>query len=210
MTIPTPRSAVLLSLGALTGALAACGEVGTGPDAPPTAPAVTVTAEENAPDATVDAVPPPAETAADPAEPGICPTGDLDVSVVSQQGAAGSLLYTLGFRNISETGCELSGFPGVSLVGHGDGTQIGAPAVREGVVIAQMLPLAPGEALHADLRISRAEIHDPQVCGEVVEADGLRIYPPGNTESAFVPLEGVSGCSSEEVELLTVHPVVAP
>lgn len=205
----TPRHIpLLLGAGGAAVILTACGQPGSGLDSassPPETVTETATMDsspENSAETTAAATGP--DTAP---PPGICPTDALDISLLSQQGAAGSVIHTLAFTNISDVGCELSGFPGVSYVGHSNGTQIGAAAVREGVATTQMLPLAPGEAVHADVRASRAEIHDSAACGEVVPVDGLRIYPPGNTESAFVPLEGMTGCTSEEVELLTVRPV---
>ena len=143
------------------------------------------------------------DPAADPSAS--CATADLDVTTGNVQGAAGSILVDVSFANASAHPCTLDGFPGVSLVGAGNGTQLGAPALREDVA-GQPVTLAPGESAHSPLRISRAENYDAQACG-LVPADGLRIYPPNQSESVFLPLESVSACEKEDVELVSVQPV---
>ncbi len=194
---PARLTGALLGVCWLAVALVACGQPGQGPAAESAPGTVTATVTESGAEQNTGT------------EFGICPTGNLDVAVLAQQGAAGSVIYALGFTNTSQTSCGLSGFPGVSFVVGVDGPQIGAAAVREGMAITQLLPLEPGGSVQAELRVSRAELHDPAACGEVIEVGGLRIYPPGNTESVFLPLVDLTGCASETVELLTVYPVTA-
>ncbi|WP_080794503.1 DUF4232 domain-containing protein [Corynebacterium pacaense] len=135
-------------------------------------------------------------------EPQPCATGGMDIGILSQQGAAGSMLFDIGFTNTAQQPCTLNGFPGVSLVGSGNGTQLGLPAVREGVPASE-IELAPGATAYSPLRITRAENFND--CG-LVPADGLRVYPPGQTESVYLPLDSVSACTAEG-ELLSVQPV---
>lgn len=216
------RAAAILAL--FTPALAACsstaGDGGgdTTSDVPrsiitETASASTSSPASKAPPATVtetisdnpgDSSSPEAPTAP-VASPENCHTGDLTVGISDQQGAAGSIIMDLIFTNVSDTNCELYGFPGASLVGTGDGSQLGAAAIREEMAPA-LVDLQPGETATAGLRITRAENYDAENCG-LVPADGLRIYPPGNTAADFVKLEGVSGCVSQSVELLSIQPV---
>ncbi|AGF72798.1 DUF4232 domain-containing protein [Corynebacterium halotolerans] len=205
------RIPLLLGAGGALAVLTACGQADPAPPPPETVTETATTTaapvqEAGATD-TSDTTDTRADGAESPPPPGACHTDGLDISLVAQQGAAGSVIHTLGFTNTTDAPCELTGFPGVSLVGYGDGTQIGAAAVREARREPQPVSLAPGGTAHADVRTSRAEIHDPAACGGVVPADGLRIYPPGNTAAAFLPVEGMTGCSSGEVELLTVRPV---
>ncbi|WP_245670223.1 DUF4232 domain-containing protein [Corynebacterium crudilactis] len=142
-----------------------------------------------------------------PTESTRCATADLEISLSGQQGAAGSTLVDVNFSNLGATDCTLQGFPGVSLVGLGNGTQIGAPASRE-QTDSPTITLQPGESTIAALRISRAENYDPALCAPK-PADGLRVYPPGDTASAFLHMDGLQGCSNEEVELLSVKAVGA-
>lgn len=166
---------------------------GTSTDIPPVASPEVPTADS-----------PPASPAPAPT-PGTCPTSGLSIGVANQQGAAGSVIMDLTFTNKGSSDCQLYGFPGVSLVGTGDGSQLGAPATREEVP-AETVELTPGATATAALRIARAENFDESSCG-LVPADGLRIYPPGDREAAFVELEGISGCASESTELLSIKPV---
>lgn len=210
-------TAVLL---ALIPVLASCSSTdgNTTPDAAPTTVTETVsgTAAETSASSEGEStensreVPPTDPSTQSPTDtqapaPGTCPTSGLTIGVSNQQGAAGSMLMDLTFTNSGSSDCELYGFPGVSLVGTGDGSQLGAPATREDVP-AETVELRPGDTATAALRITRAENFEEGSCG-LVPADGLRIYPPGDTEAAFVELDSISGCGSENMELLSIKPV---
>lgn len=136
-----------------------------------------------------------------------CTTSELNISTGTQQGAAGSVLIDLNFTNAGSTDCTLHGFPGVSFVGMDNGTQIGAPAVREGDAFPAVT-LGPGENTIAAVKISRAENYDSDACS-LQPVDGLRVYPPGETASAYLPLEGFNGCDNDGLELLTIKSVGA-
>ncbi|MBM6399947.1 DUF4232 domain-containing protein [Phycicoccus sonneratiae] len=116
---------------------------------------------------------------------GRCTLGHLAVGARSPEGggSAGSSYLLLTFRNTGSGTCVLSGFPGVSFVGKGDGTQLGAPAVRTGS--ARTVDLAAGGSTTALLRIADAGAYDERSCAPTT-ADGFRVYPPGSTEAAYV------------------------
>lgn len=135
----------------------------------------------------------------------LCATSQLAVFLGDQDGAAGSTYINIIFINIGATECVLQGYPGVSLVGFGNGTQIGAPAARD-FNAAPLISLPPGISTSSRVRITRAENFDPSWCSPQ-PIDGLRIYPPEETHAAFVPLSGFSGCSNPEVELLSTTAV---
>ena len=136
-----------------------------------------------------------------------CTTSELNISTGTQQGAAGSVLIDLNFTNAGSTDCTLHGFPGVSFVGMDNGTQIGAPAVREGDAFPAVT-LGPGENTIAAVKISRAENYDSDACS-LQPVDGLLVYRPGETASAYLPLEGFNGCDNDGLELLTIKSVGA-
>ncbi|MGP6172891.1 DUF4232 domain-containing protein [Corynebacterium sp. A21] len=216
LTSITRRSIALFGIGCAVAAMGACSETGpagTDPGDAPTTVTIagtdpaTESAENPTPDTPESTTPPAADSSSRHAN---CLSDALTVSVLTQQGAAGSVIYTLGFNNHSDRPCDLRGFPGVSFVGHQNGTQIGAPAVRELGTAAELLSVDPGETATAEVRVSRAENYDPDHCGSLVPVDGFRIYPPENTVAVFVPLEGMSGCTNDSVNLLSVKPLSIP
>lgn len=169
------------------------------------APDSTAAPIESSPATSSDAV--PSEVVPSEVVPKQCTTSELNISTGAQQGAAGSVLIDLNFTNAGSTDCTLHGFPGVSFVGMDNGTQIGAPAVREGDAFPAVT-LGPGENTIAALKISRAENYDSDACS-LQPVDGLRVYPPGETASAYLPLEGFNGCDNDGLKLLTIKSVGA-
>lgn len=206
-----------LAIGSVGGllVLSACGNSDS--TSPTVSETVTeIVTESSAPDSTAapiesslatssDAV--PSEVVPSEVVPKQCTTSELNISTGTQQGAAGSMLIDLNFTNAGSTDCTLHGFPGVSFVGMDNGTQIGAPAVREGDAFPAVT-LGPGENTIAALKISRAENYDSDACS-LQPVDGLRVYPPGETASAYLPLEGFNGCDNDGLKLLTIKSVGA-
>ncbi|GAA0964347.1 DUF4232 domain-containing protein [Frigoribacterium faeni] len=134
---------------------------------------------------------------------GACRTADLAGSTADDGGgAAGSVEIAIVLTNTGATSCTLQGWPGVSFVGGGDGTQIGASAKQDAASPHETVTLAPGGAARASLRVTQALNYSNAECAPR-DADGFRVYPPGETESLFVESAQVA-CSSESVELLTV------
>lgn len=201
-----------LAIGSVGGllVLSACGNSDS--TSPTVSETVTeIVTETSAPDSTAAPIESSLATSSDavPSEvvPKQCTTSELNISTGTQQGAAGSVLIDLNFTNAGSTDCTLHGFPGVSFVGMDNGTQIGAPAVREGDAFPAVT-LGPGENTIAALKISRAENYDSAACS-LQPVDGLRVYPPGETASAYLPLEGFNGCDNDGLELLTIKSVGA-
>jgi hypothetical protein len=137
--------------------------------------------------------------------PAQCTTSQLDASLEGGDGAAGSTYYQLVLTNTGGRPCTTGGFGGVSYVGGGDGTQIGAAAVREQKHRARTIVLQPGGKATATLQEAEAANYDEATC-RPKPADGLRIYPPNNTESLFVKQRGAVGCQNQKVQLLFLRP----
>jgi hypothetical protein len=138
------------------------------------------------------AVPPPAS---DPPEPGLtgeCKSPELKLSIGRGEGAAGTVFRPLRFTNVGGRTCPLQGFPGVSYVAGDDGHQVGPAAFREGTKGAAVT-LAPGETGFATVGFVNVGNFDAAVC-KPTSVRGLRIYPPHETASLFLPLEG-TGCA---------------
>lgn len=135
---------------------------------------------------------------------GTCAIGDLHVTLGTASGAAGSTTMPVYFTNTGSDPCELHGFPGVSFVGDGNGTQLGAAADEDQSVPITRHILKPGDSAHALLKIVQAG----NVAGCTTKtADGLRIYPPHSYDAAFVKASGLTACTNKDAHLLTVQPV---
>ncbi|HEY5224310.1 MAG TPA: DUF4232 domain-containing protein [Microbacteriaceae bacterium] len=133
-----------------------------------------------------------------------CAVGQLSVTLGQPNGAAGSELVPILFTNTGSTPCELHGFPGVSFVGHGNGTQLGAAATEDTSSSIVQNTLQPGGVVQAPLKIVNAQLESNCT---IVPADGLRVYPPHSFQAVFVKATGLSACSNTDVSLLTVKTV---
>jgi hypothetical protein len=151
---------------------------------------------------------PTATSTAVPIE-GQCDTGNLSGSIGrGGGGAAGSVEVTLVLTNNGSTECSLQGWPGVSFVGDGNGTQLGKPAEFDRSKPHPTVVLKPGGTAVAPLKIVQAGNYDESAC-QPKPADGFRVYPPGSTASLFVKDADFTACTSDSISLLTVGGLVA-
>ena len=195
---------VVHSTDAPAGDDAADGTVGAGgADAADTATADDV-ASGAAPGASGTA-PAPASSTIPPLPEGACATSQLSTEITNEQGAAGSRLVDIVLTNTSDEECTLTGFPGVSAVTSNDGTQLGPAALRETGTEAATVTLAPGAQARTGLKITNVGLLDAAAC-QPQDADGLRIYPPENTDSLYVAVPGLQACAGE-VDILSVQPI---
>ncbi|GAA2067953.1 DUF4232 domain-containing protein [Leifsonia soli] len=163
------------------------------------------------PSASTTTTPRPTSTATTTATPidGQCDTGDLSGTIGrGGGGAAGSVEVTLVLTNNGSGECSLQGWPGVSFVGDGNGTQLGAAAEFDRSKPHPTVVLQPGGTAQAPLRITQA-LNYPEADCQPKQADGFRVYPPGSTESLFVKDANVTACTKDSVTLLTVGALVA-
>lgn len=93
----------------------------------------------------------------------------------------------------------MSGYPGVSYVDAAGG-QIGAPAERDGTA-AVAVTLTPGASASTTLQQTHAENYGTG-CG-ITRAAGVRVYPPGATDSLVLPQE-ITACSASSIVLMQV------
>lgn len=141
------------------------------------------------------------------ADAATCTVAELSVTLGESNGGAGSTDVPLVFRNTGSRSCQLEGYPGVSLVGDGNGTQLGAPAGEDTSAPVTVLQLKPGDSVQAAVRVSDAANYDT-TCGSQ-KADGFRVYPPHSTEAVFVPTTAYAACTNASVILMQVRPVEA-
>lgn len=136
-----------------------------------------------------------------------CTTGELSASLGEGDAAAGSRYRPLIFTNTGSDPCELRGFPGVSYVAGADGHQVGPAAAMSGERGGQV-PITPGGRAQAQLQLVNVQNYDPADC-HPAPIRGLRVYPPGDTASLFVPMDG-EGCGTtppgNQLSIQTITP----
>jgi hypothetical protein len=140
--------------------------------------------------------------------PGACRSSQAALAIERTSGAAGSAYVTIRLTNTGPTSCTTQGYPGVSLVGHGDGTQLGAAADRDRSVTPARVQVAAGGHTSFVVRVGQAANYDAAKCRPVA-ADGFRVYLPGETSALFLRASDLTGCADSTVHLLSVRPVGA-
>jgi uncharacterized protein DUF4232 len=134
-----------------------------------------------------------------------CKVADLTLSIRGEDGALGTIYRGLVFTNTGGRTCTIEGFPGVSFVAGDDGHQVGQAAVRDGAK-GGVVTLKPGDTATAPVGFTNVDAYDPAEC-QPTPARGLRVYPPHDTASAFVPFPAPAciAMSVPQLKVLTVH-----
>ncbi len=201
------RTAVLLA--ALVVSLAGCAQ-NSGPASSSTASVQPVPSPSSTvPRATGSAAPLPGPTGGVPTTPtlGQCETAKLTGTLgPAEGGAAGHVGVTLVLTNTGTNTCALQGWPGVSFVGNGNGTQLGAAAVFMRTAPHPVVELRPGATAHALLMVANAANYPTDAC-KPQPADGFRVYPPGSRTSLFIEDHSFTACTEESAPLLQVGPL---
>lgn len=201
MRQPKAAGAGLSGIAAVAVLIAGCGEEAT----PAGAPASTMPPETTAPASSAGdtqqaepstTTPETTSSEAAPMPKGLCTSKDLELSLGDGRGAAGTTWRALRFTNTSDATCEIQGFPGVSYVAGDDGHQVGAAAYRDGSKGAPVT-LRAGQTAHAVVAFSEPGNYPPEDC-EPTEVRGLRVYPPQETNSLFLP-HPRTGCAGEDL-----------
>ena len=135
-----------------------------------------------------------------------CSSSDLAVTLVDLRGAAGSRVGELRFTNVARHSCQLRGYPGVSYVGFGNGTQIGRAATWDAGTV-RTVTLAPRRHADAPIRLVDVRNYPASRC-RPTGVDGLRVYVPNSRLAKFVPFH-TTGCRSTRVATIFVKPVAA-
>lgn len=191
----TRKSTQLVSLGLVAVAASACGGS--------SAALTTKTAPQQPASGQPASASSPASTA-----PSRCATSDLSLRLGQAGGAAGSVYEPVIFTNKGADACTLTGYPGVSLLASQSGPQVGAPASRNTQHAATSVTLAPGATASAMLRMAE-EANYPAATCKPTTVSGLRVYPPGQTQAAYVAFTKPQQACSTTVNQLTVEAVVA-
>jgi hypothetical protein len=146
----------------------------------------------------------PAQAASTPS----CTNSDLTASYRHSDDGAGHSDGWIVLRNTSGHTCRTGGYGGVSYVGDGNGTQIGAPAVRIDASDVAPFELAPGQRLRSPLDEVNA-LNFPKKRCQPAHVDGFRIYVPNATASQYVVHPHV-GCRNPHVKLMHQKPYRRP
>lgn len=181
--------------------LAACGSAA----APSSGGTVTKTVTSSASPPASSSAPAPASSSA-PAGPAACATSALAISLGQSNGAAGSTIIPLEFRNTSSSSCSLYGYPGVSFVTGPGGSQIGASAAEDNATPRQLVTLAAGATAHALLQVAVAQNYPPSKC-HLAHAHLLKVFPPGQTAPLYVKLSADT-CKNTSIRTLAVQTVL--
>ncbi|WP_310964210.1 DUF4232 domain-containing protein [Nocardioides terrisoli] len=130
-----------------------------------------------------------------------CRNADLKVSYRHAVGGDGMNQHWgwIIIRNRSHHRCATGGYGGISYVGHGNGTQIGAAATRLAPAPRTFI-VKPGHALRSAIDEINASVYDHSRC-RPRHVDGFRVYVPNATRSQYVP-HPTTGCANRRVHLL--------
>jgi hypothetical protein len=146
-----------------------------------------------------------------------CTTANLDVWLnTTANGTAGSNYYHLNLTNLSAGSCTLYGYPGVSAITQA-GIQLGSAAARDDEHAVSKITLTSARSARGletstshntatiVLQITDTGNYSPASCVPITAA-GLRVYPPGQTESTVVPYPFVA-CAKPGPRFLHVESV---
>lgn len=207
MTAPQKKNRVAVTAAAAAAALliSGCGS-SSAPSPAPSEPAPATSSPSASPRAEASGTDTPAPTSPTPPTPvpaGTvpCQAANLKATTDSTDGAAaGNVSLKLILTNFGTEPCLLKGFARVSLTTGPGAEPIGASATLDySTPVADVL-LAPGQAGAATLQYSQAGNYPD--CTRTPAA-GLRIYPPDETASLFIP-EPRDACANPSIALMTV------
>ncbi len=123
--------------------------------------------------------------------------------VASYHGTDAGMSHRYGrivLKNVSLRACSIRGYGGLSYVGHGDGTQIGAAADREPSRVRSIV-VRPGKRVVSAVSATVASAYPRHRC-RPAHVNGFRVYLPDETRSQFVR-HATTGCRNKRVHLLS-------
>ncbi|WGL51999.1 DUF4232 domain-containing protein [Nocardioides sp. BP30] len=115
-----------------------------------------------------------------------CSNADLAITFRVHGAAAGSMFGTMRYKNTSDHSCRTGGYGGLSFVGHGNGTQVGAAATRAPGTPVRSFVLRPGQRATSRVQIAQTANYDRSLC-RPRKVDGFRVFVPDSYAGTFVP-----------------------
>ena len=137
------------------------------------------------------------------AAPPQCSNADLKASYKATDAATGHFYGKIILKNVSSKPCKTGGYGGLSYVGDGNGTQIGAPADRTPGT-EKTITLQPGDKVKSKITEVDAGVFSKSLC-KPAPVDGFRVYVPNATTSQYIP-HPTTGCKNQSVHLLSQLP----
>ncbi len=128
-----------------------------------------------------------------------CSNAELVASYRAGEAAMSHRYGRIVLRNTSDHACSIRGFGGLSYVGGGDGTQIGAPADRTRSRVRTIV-VDPGQKVISQVEATVAGAYPRHRC-RPAHVDGFRVYVPDETHSQYVA-HPTTGCRNHRVHLL--------
>jgi hypothetical protein len=137
-----------------------------------------------------------------------CTHSDLTASYRHSDNGAGHSYGWIVLRNTSGHTCRTGGYGGVSYVGDGNGTQIGAAAVRTDAAAVASYVVRPGQRLRSPIDEVNALNYPRKRC-QPTHVDGFRVYVPNATLSQYV-VHPHTGCRNSAIRLIFQKPLQRP
>ena len=129
-----------------------------------------------------------------------CTNAELVASYHGTDAATSHRFGRIVLTNESDRVCTIRGYGGLSYVGHGDGTQIGAAADRDPSRV-RTIAVEPGEKVVSAVSATVASAYPRHRC-RPAHVNGFRVYLPDETRSQFVR-HSTTGCRNHRVHLLS-------
>jgi len=129
-----------------------------------------------------------------------CTKPDLSAKYKGGDAGMSHVFGRIILHNISDTACYVQGYGGLSYVGDGNGTHIGAPADRTPSNTPKTV-LQPGDKVRSAVSETSTAPYPKNVC-RPTKVDGFRVYVPDETHSFFIAHK-TTGCTNPKVHLLS-------
>ena len=128
-----------------------------------------------------------------------CTNANLTARYRGGDAAMSHVYGRIVLRNTSDRACWIRGYGGLSYVGGGNGTQVGAAADRTPSERPRVV-LTPGDKVRSAVVETSYAPYPRKKC-RPTKVDGFRVYVPDETRSQYVP-HRTTGCANPAVHLL--------
>jgi hypothetical protein len=132
-----------------------------------------------------------------------CTNADLTASYHGGDAAMSHVYGRIVLTNTGDRACVTGGYGGLSYVGGGNGTQVGAAADREPAKVRHYV-LQPGERVHSRV-VETSFAPYPKAKCRPEHVDGFRVYVPDATASQFIE-HPTTGCANVKIHLISHRP----